>query len=95
MLYVQSCRRMLVSGFDGDDGDREKRRKHGVPLAGIEGLFAGAGPRAAPDVKHPDAGNRFIAAGRTAPGRLFFVAFTIRVRHVRRPIRPVSACCMR
>ena len=82
---------MLVSGFDWDDGNREKCQKHGVPLGEIEGLFASGGPRIAPDPKHSDAEDRFIAVGRNAQGRPLFVAFTIRVRRGRRLIRPVSA----
>lgn len=82
---------MLVSGFDWDEGNRDKCRKHGVPLAEVEWLFAGGTPRIAPDVKHSDAEDRFIAVGRTARGRPLFVAFTIRVRRGQRLVRPVSA----
>ena len=32
---------MQVAGFDWDDGNREKCRKHGVSLAEIEALFHG------------------------------------------------------
>jgi hypothetical protein len=79
-----------VSGFDWDEGNREKCEKHGVPVAEIEALFMG-NFRVAPDPKHSRQEDRMIAVGRTGRGRPLFVAFTFRVRNRQRLVRPVSA----
>jgi uncharacterized DUF497 family protein len=79
-----------AAGFDWDDGNREKCRKHGVSIAEIEAFFAGA-PRIAPDIRHSRLEDRYIAVGRNSRGRAMFVAFTIRNAGGRQLIRPVSA----
>jgi uncharacterized DUF497 family protein len=79
-----------VSGFDWDEGNRAKCRKHGVSIAQIEALFA-RNPRIAPDPRHSADEDRLIAVGRTSIGRPVFVAFTIRSKNGRRLIRPVTA----
>ena len=76
--------------FDWDSGNRDKCQKHGASIAEIEELFAGE-PRVAPDLKHSDEEQRFIAVGRTGAGRPLFVAFTIRQIAAQACIRPVSA----
>lgn len=78
------------AGFDWDDGNVAKCRKHGVSLAEIETLLL-AGPAIAPDPGHSDEEDRFIAVGRNGAGRPLFVAFTIRTRNGLRLLRPVSA----
>jgi uncharacterized DUF497 family protein len=80
---------LRVSGFDWDEGNREKCQNHGLSIAQIEALFSHS-PRIAPDHKHSADEDRSIAVGRIA-GRPAFVAFTIRVKGKRRFIRPVSA----
>jgi uncharacterized DUF497 family protein len=70
---------LRFGGFDWDDGNRTKCRKHGVSLTQIEALFA-HNPRIAPDPKHS-----------ASTGRPVFVAFTIRTKNGRRLIRPVTA----
>ncbi len=72
--------------FDWDDGNLGKCRKHGLTREGIEGFFR-ARPRVAPDPKHSQAEQRFIAVGRTSEGRAAFVAFCWRGHR----IRPISA----
>lgn len=79
-----------VSGFDWDDGNRAKYRKHGVSIAEIESVFRGS-PRIAPDPKHSSDEDRLIAVGRTGAGRPLFVAFTLRTKDHRRLIRPITA----
>jgi len=79
-----------VGGFDWDDGNRAKCQKHGVSIEQIEALFV-QGPRIAPDPKHSAEEDRLIAVGRAGTGRPLFVAFTIRTKGIRRPIRPVTA----
>src|SRR5689334_25325091 len=81
---------MQVAGFDWDQGNREKCRKHGVTLAEIEALFHGD-VRIAPSPKLGHTEERFVAVGRTAEGRPLFVAFTLRSRFGRQLIRPISA----
>ena len=81
---------LRVSGFDWDEGNRAKCRKHGVSIAQIEALFA-HNPRIAPDPKHSVDEDRLIAVGRTSTGRPMFVVFTIRTKNGQRLIRPVTA----
>lgn len=81
---------LRVSGFDWDEGNREKCQEHGVPMTEIEDLFAHS-PQIAPDPKHSMDEDRSIAVGRTSTGRPVFVAFTIRTKNQRRLIRPVTA----
>ena len=79
-----------VAGFEWDDGNRDKCRKHGVSLAAIESVFHG--PVAVfPDPVHSAQEERFKAIGRTGTGRCVLVVFTLRVRRGARFIRPLSA----
>ncbi|NOX73678.1 MAG: BrnT family toxin [Alphaproteobacteria bacterium] len=75
--------------FDWDDGNRNKCCKHGLTVLEIEHLFR-SDPLIAPDHKHSDVEQCFIAVGRTSSGRPAFVAFCWRGDE----IRPVSARCM-
>jgi uncharacterized DUF497 family protein len=81
---------LSASGFDWDDGNKEKCQKHGVSIAEIDGAFS-RDLRIAPDPKHSADEDRFIAIGTTSAGRHIFVAFTVRIRDKRRLIRPVTA----
>jgi uncharacterized DUF497 family protein len=81
---------VAFSGFDWDDGYREKCRKHGVSLAEIESLFAGSFITS-PDDLHSIDEQRIRAVGRLANGRHVFVVFMIRERDGKRLIRPISA----
>ena len=79
-----------VAGFDWDDGNRAKCRKHGVSIAEIEDLFAYP-HRIAPDLAHSIAEARFLAIGNGGGPRAIFVAFTLRDGGSERLIRPISA----
>jgi uncharacterized DUF497 family protein len=79
-----------VAGFDWDEGNREKCRKHGVALADIEAAF-GQPMAIFPDPAHSQAEERFIAIGSTAQGRYVFLAFTLRRRGGETFVRPISA----
>lgn len=79
-----------VGGFEWDEGNREKCRKHGVSLAEIEALFTRL-VMILPDHVHSIAEERLKAIGRTGTGRHVFVVFTIRERDGRKYIRPISA----
>ena len=81
---------LRVDGFDWDEGNREKCRKHGVSAAEIEGVLKNR-PRVAPDISHSTQEERFIGIGRTSRGRPVFVAFTVRTKDGRHLIRPVMA----
>ena len=79
-----------IAGFDWDDGNRAKCRKHGVSLAEIEDVF-GHPHRIAPDFAHSIAESRFLAIGNGGGLRAIFVAFTLRDSGGERLIRPISA----
>ena len=80
-----------VHGFDWDDGNRDKCRKHGVPTGTIEGVFRGSSLMVQPDVANSKSEQRYRAVGKTAEGRSIFVVFTLRDRGGERLIRPISA----
>ena len=79
-----------IIGFDWDDGNAEKCQKHGVSRHEIE-LAIGSHPAVAPDLKHSDCEQRFIAVQRNTEGRPMFIAFTFRQAAAGVLIRPVSA----
>lgn len=81
---------MNVSGFDWDNGNRDKCRKHGVSMEEIESLFDR--PHAIMvDTAHSEGEERLRAIGKTAAGRYVFLVFTIRERDAGQYIRPISA----
>lgn len=80
----------LVSGFEWDDANRDKCRKHGVSVAAIESLFQR--PIAVfPDPAHSWGETRFKAIGKTGEGRNVLIVFTLRARAGEIFIRPISA----
>lgn len=80
-----------ISGFDWDDGNRNKCEKHGVAIEVIEALFQANRLMVQQDIANSKAETRFRAIGRTAAGRSVFVVFTLRNRHGQQLIRPISA----
>jgi uncharacterized DUF497 family protein len=81
---------MVVEGFDWDKGNRGKCAKHGISVAQVESVFRG--PLAiGPDAKHSHSEERHWAVGKTNEGRWVFLVFTIRERHGKKLIRPISA----
>ena len=81
----------VLHGFDRDDGNRDKCRKHSVAIETIETLFRANQLSVQPDVANSEVEPRFRAIGKTAEGRSIFVVFTLREREGRRLIRPISA----
>ena len=81
----------IVDGFDWDDGNREKCRKHGVSIVEIESVFRDDATRVQPDVLNSTDEQRFRAIGRTTKGRAVFLVFTVRDHASHRLIRPISA----
>lgn len=59
---------IAADGFDWDEGNREKCRKHGLAPSDIEAFLKGD-IRVAPDPAHSQQEDRFIAVGRIANGR--------------------------
>lgn len=81
---------MRANGFDWDNGNREKCKKHGFSTSVIENLFAR--PLAVlPDAAHSKRKHRFRAIGQTDEGRGVFVVFTLRRKGDEVLIRPISA----
>jgi uncharacterized protein len=79
-----------IAGFEWDDGNREKCRKHGVSIAEIEALFMR--PLAVrPDAAHSRTEQRFLAVGKGKAGRGIFLIYTLRRRDGKTYIRPISA----
>ncbi len=80
-----------VEGFNWDDGNREKRLRHGVTVEEIESAFRGATLRVFPDPAHSTSETRYLGIGHTTSGRHVLVAFTFRELEKKRFIRPISA----
>ena len=80
-----------VAGFNWDDGNREKCRKHGVTIEEIESAFREGSLRTYPDSAHSTSETRYLGIGRIASGRHLLVAFSYREIEKQRFIRPISA----
>jgi uncharacterized DUF497 family protein len=79
------------SGFEWDEGNCRKCRKHGVSIAEIEHVLTHAETLITPDRKNSQSETRFLAIGRTQDGRYTFVVFTPRRRTTGTRLRPISA----
>ena len=90
MRYYQ-CMIVMFSGFDWDDGNRNKCLKHGVTVEEIESVFRGGTLRVFPDPAHSANETRFLGIGLSASGRHVLVAYTCREIERQRFIRPISA----
>jgi uncharacterized DUF497 family protein len=82
--------RMDIEGFDWDQGNRAKCEKHGVTLSEIEAVFRGD-VSVFRDPAHSIHEQRLKAIGRTGRGRMVCLVFTLRHRHGRLLVRPISA----
>jgi uncharacterized protein len=81
---------MEFVGFDWDNGNLGKCRKHGVSIEAVESLF-GSPVAILPDDAHSTKEQRLRAVGWTQEGRAVFVVFTLRRRGSAVLIRPISA----
>jgi uncharacterized DUF497 family protein len=73
-----------VSGFDWDEGNREKNWVlHQVRSSEAEEVFLQRPVLIVPDEKHSGTEVRYAAWGRTASGRQLAVVFTIRESRIR------------
>jgi len=68
-----------IEGFEWDDGNARKNvDKHDVGQAEAEQIFFHEPLLLAEDAKHSRSEPRYHAMGKTAPGRLLHVTFTLR-----------------
>jgi len=81
---------MKIAGFDWDKGSCTKCERHGVSREEIEAFFLGK-VWVAPDPKHSEMEERFLALGRTEEGKPMVVVFTLREGKEGPLIRPISA----
>ena len=81
----------LFEGFDWDEGNAEKCRRHGVSIGEIESALISKALMIVPDVKHSKDESRYIAVCQTVNGRDLFVGFTLRNIAGRKLLRPISA----
>lgn len=73
-----------LSGFDWDEGNREKNWiKHKVDYKESEEIFFNKPLFIDEDVRHSSKEKRFEALGQTNRGRELFVAFTVRDNKIR------------
>jgi uncharacterized DUF497 family protein len=67
-----------ITGFDWDDGNARKNKKHEVSTAESEQVFFNGPLLLLADAKHSDWESRFHALGKSDQGRLLHIAFTLR-----------------
>jgi uncharacterized DUF497 family protein len=82
---------LQITGFDWDDGNREKCYKHGLNQNQIEHFFHQKELFVGPDPNHSKEEERFLAVGQSRNERPLFVVFTIRRINDEVLIRPISA----
>ena len=81
----------LFEGFDWDEGNAEKCRRHGVSIGEIENALISKALVIMPDAKHSKDEGRYLAIGRTVSGRDLFVVLTFRTVAGRKLLRPITA----
>ena len=89
-VYNKHMENMQITGFQWDEGNRAKCRKHGVSITEIEFVLSHDFAMA-PDVAHSEAECRFQAIGETEEGKRLFIVFTLRQQEDETFIRPISA----
>ena len=80
-----------VLDFDWDAGNKDKCEKHGISSKEIETFFKQDSIYIAPDIKHSEEEQRFLAIGRLSQEKPMFVVFTLRTKENLLLIRPISA----
>ena len=81
---------IAIVGFEWDAGNREKCERHGLSPSLVEEFLRGE-VWVAPDLRHSEKEDRFLAVGRSPTKRPMIVAFTFRSRFGEAFIRPISA----
>jgi len=69
--------------FEWDKGNTKKNEKHGIADVEAEEPFSDDNQKVFEDTVHSTQEKRYILFGKTKPGRLLVVAFTMRNRKVR------------
>ena len=73
-----------VTGFEWDDGNRDKNwEKHQVSNGECEEVFFNLPLLLHPDQTHSQAEERYYVLGQTNEGRRLFISFTIRGENIR------------
>lgn len=73
-----------ITGFDWDDGNRQKNRdKHQVSASECEEIFFNLPLLLQDDSGHSQSEPRFYVLGQTNAARLLFIAFTVRKDKIR------------
>lgn len=67
-----------ITGFDWDEGNTRKNKKHGVTMVEAEQIFFNAPLLVLEDSKHSNQETRFHALGKTNDKRLLHITFTVR-----------------
>lgn len=78
-----------ITGFDWDDGNARKNKKHWVSTGESEQVFFNQPLIMVGDAKHSGLELRFHALGKTDEGRLLHITFTM--REAGEKIRVISA----
>lgn len=74
----------LVTGFEWDDGNRDKNwEKHKVSNSECEEVFFNLPLMLQPDETHSQNEARYYVLGQTNAGRRLFIVFTIREERIR------------
>jgi len=74
----------LVTGFDWDEGNRDKNwKKHQVSNSECEEVFFNLPLMLQPDEAHSQSEARYYVLGQTSAGRRLFIVFTIREKRIR------------
>ena len=90
-MNLETIKEILQSqGFDWNEGNREKNKKHGVESVEIEELFFNPPFVVLPDTKHSGMEKRYYCFGKTFNNRKLLIVFTVRNGN----IRPISARAM-
>lgn len=72
-----------ASGFEWDEGNIGKNKKHGVEDKESEEAFLDEGKVIHKDISHSRDEERFIILGKTKKDRLLYVIFTYRKKKIR------------
>ncbi|MCH7499009.1 MAG: BrnT family toxin [Nitrospinae bacterium] len=80
-----------IDGFNWDSGNSEKIKTHGLSRKEVEAFFQQESVYVAPDIKHSEKEERYLAVGSSSKGRPMLVVFTFRENEEERLIRPISA----
>ena len=72
-----------IAGFQWDEGNIDKNKKHNVENVECEETFFDSNKVILKDVLHSQNEERFILLGKTKKGRLLYIVFTVRVKIIR------------